>query len=550
VQDADSYLRDRCSLEAATDGRPPNGLNGGEKIDPSRPVLLALSAQDKQGTGRIAQHLATYLNEQQDKDAAALLPDLAFTLSEKRSILPWKAYVFGSDVKATRKSLGGIAAPVRSSRAPRLGFVFTGQGAQWHAMGRELFAYPDFLASIVSCNTTLHSLGCSWSLLEELHRNEADSRLDTAELSQAVCTALQIGLVDLLRAWGIQPAAVVGHSSGEIAAAYAAGALSRRAAMAMAYYRGISASSIELNPDLSGGMMAVRADGDKIAPILRDLRKGVAVVACYNSPKNCTVSGDRAALDELQPILDSAGIGFTKLNVRVAYHSSHMNSAAAAYLTNMTAFSAEPDSSDVLDAVPFFSSVRGGFLESSVLGPHYWAENLKSPVNFTAALHALLQHSSGDTGREDGLFIDGMVEIGPHSALRAYCWELCSNEGKPATIPYIASLRRGHNAYDTMLSAAGELWCLGSPVNLSLVNGTTSGAKVLVDLPPYPFNHSLSYSAETTAAREFRSKGYPHTGLLGAPVLGSMVPQWRKFLRIRDDPWMVDHKVSWKVLSC
>ncbi|UKZ63366.1 uncharacterized protein TrAtP1_004597 [Trichoderma atroviride] len=415
-------------------------------------------------------------------------------------------------------------------------------------MGRELFAYPQFQASVASCDSTLKSLGCSWGLLEELHRSEADSRLDTAELSQAVCTALQIGLVDLLHACGVQPAAVVGHSSGEIAAAYAAGGLSRRAAIAMAYYRGISASSIELNPNLNGGMTAVRASGETIAPILRDLKHGVAIIACYNSPSNCTVSGDKAALDELQSVLDKAGIGFTRLKVKVAYHSPHMDSAAAAYLTQITAFSAEQDSPDRWDAVPFFSSVRGELLDLSALGPQYWAENLRSPVNFTAALCALLHHPRGVSGGEPGSFIDGIVEIGPHSALRTYCLEICSSGDKPVVVPYINTLRRAHSAYDTMLAAAGDLWCLGSPVNLSIVNGATSDATILVDLPPYPFNHSISYSAETTALREFLSKGYPHTGLLGAPVLGSMVPQWRKFLRIRDDPWMLDHKVQSRTL--
>ncbi|KAL7791641.1 polyketide synthase [Trichoderma afarasin] len=545
VQDTSSYLQGRRGPEATTDRSPVNGVNGSAKADSSRPILIAVSAQDKQGTGRIAQQLETYLDNKQQKDkGTTLLQNLAFTLAKKRSVLPWKAYGLGSDVEAIRKSLAGIKAPVRSSRAPRLGFVFTGQGAQWYAMGRELFAYPEFRDSITSCDSTLKSLGCSWSLLEELQRNEADSRLDTTEMSQAVCTALQIGLVDLFRAWGIQPAAVVGHSSGEIAAAYAAGGLSHRAATAMAYYRGISASSIELNPNLSGGMAAVRAGGDKITPILRELKNGVAIVACYNSPSNCTVSGDKAALEELQPILESADIGFTRLNVRVAYHSPHMSSAAAAYLTDMTTFSAEKDSSHHLDAVPFFSSVRGELIDLSVLGPQYWAENLKSPVNFTGALSALLHHSGGDSGAEHGLFVDGIVEIGPHSALRSYCLEICRSGDNPATIPYVGSLRRGHSAYDTMLSAAGDLWCLGSPVNLSVINGTTSDATILVDLPPYPFNHSISYSAETTASREFRSKGYPHTGLLGAPVLGSMIPQWRKFLRIRDDPWMLDHKVQ------
>lgn len=136
--------------------------------------------------------------------------------------MPWKSFAVAADVPGLIESLGDIPAVTRSSdsQSPKIAFCFTGQGAQNACMGGDLVKYDVYRNSLENCENTLRSLGCRWSLSEELNRSAADTNLNLAEFSQPACTALQIALVDLLQHWGIQPSAVVGHSSGEIAAAY------------------------------------------------------------------------------------------------------------------------------------------------------------------------------------------------------------------------------------------------------------------------------------------------------------------------------------------
>lgn len=161
------------------------------------------------------------------------IEDLAYTLSLRRSILPWRYSVVASSQAELASALDQPNPRVcRAASSVCTAFIFTGQGAQWHAMGRELITEESsFKQSIVESDRILDELGCQWSLLEELLKEEADSRIGESELSQPATTAIQLALVDLLASFGIRPQSVCGHSSGEIGAAYAAGALSHRGAI-------------------------------------------------------------------------------------------------------------------------------------------------------------------------------------------------------------------------------------------------------------------------------------------------------------------------------
>jgi acyl transferase domain-containing protein len=347
----------------------------------------------------------------------------------------------------------------------------------------------------------------------------------------------------------VHATAVTGHSSGEIAAAYAAGAVSRYTAVGLAWYRGCFAAAIEQNETLKGAMLAVRAGGDEISSLIRTLpkTKGTIGIACYNSPKNCTISGDQTEIEKLQVILESKNIGFTKLRINVAYHSPHMQSIASAYLkaiiplTEMKGIQISP----AWDAVPFFSSVCGNIMHPNMLGSEYWVSNLVNPVKFTDAIQSLIRCTSKDTiGHGNGLFVEGFVEIGPHTALRAYIMETCSKEAEPVSLPYFNLLRRKQDAFRTAFTALGEMWCLGYDLNMYNINETGARVKLLVDLPPYPFNHSTSYSQESVIAKEYRLRAHPRTDLLGYSYPGALFPQWRNFLRLSENPWIADHKVG------
>lgn len=240
--------------------------------------------------------------------------DIAYTLGQRREHLKFRAYQV-----CEKNSLGKFSDAAKIPvEVPKLEFVFTGQGAQWAGMGKELMSSsPIFKNSIGQMDKALKNLPYppAWTLHDQLCETSSNAKIDDAELSQPLTTAFQIGIVDILKVWGIYPDTVVGHSSGEIAAAYAAGSLTIEDAIITAYYRGQVAKQARRD-----GRMAVVGIGKK--ECLPYLTKGV-VIACENSPESITISGD---MDEVETTLSrlregQPGIFCRQLKVKVAYHS-------------------------------------------------------------------------------------------------------------------------------------------------------------------------------------------------------------------------------------
>jgi acyl transferase domain-containing protein len=227
----------------------------------------------------------------------------------------------------------------------------------------------------------MKELGCEWDLVEELSRDEDSSRLGEAKFAQPATTAVQIAKVDLLtNTYGIQPEAVCGHSSGEIAAAYAAGALSRDAAMQVSYMRGICSAKAKTLNATPGGMLAVGKGPDDIGARIQKIDRsfGKITVACVNSPESTTISGDVAAFEELQAVLSEASVFNRRIKVDSAYHSYHMEVVAPSYLSSLNGLVAD----ETRDDVAFFSSVTG-VRKTSGFGAEYWVSNLVSQVKFS-----------------------------------------------------------------------------------------------------------------------------------------------------------------------
>lgn len=312
--------------------RPPAAINGhtghGSATHSNQTRLFVLSSHDKAGFQRLGQTLAAHL---QKHGAATLSPSylahFAYTLAKARSGLVWRTSVLAEHVadlqeKLTATALGDGAMRV-PARPSRIGFVFTGQGAQWARMGIELLQRPVFAESVATSTRFLQELGCPWDPITELSREQTTSQLGRPEISQPICTVLQIALVDELLSCGVVPTRVVGHSSGEIAAAYTVGALSHRDALAAAYFRGTASAGL-VGKGQAGGMMAVGCSREDMRTLLADAGL-MATIACVNSPSNVTVSGDVVALDALKALLDERRIFARRLKVEVAYHSPHMH---------------------------------------------------------------------------------------------------------------------------------------------------------------------------------------------------------------------------------
>jgi acyl transferase domain-containing protein len=388
--------------------------------------------------------------------------------------------------------------------------------------------------------------------IEEFCADEKSSKINQAAYSQPICTALQVALVDLLRHWGVKPVAVIGHSSGEIAAAYCKGAISRESAWKIAYHRGRLTNFITLlAPHLNGGMLVAGINEGQAQDYIRLVFDGKVVIACVNSPSNVTVSGDMLGISQLHEILTADSIFTRKLKVETAYHSHHMNIIAAAYMESLHDIETVP----AIDSeIIMFSSVTGDIVKSMDLGSKYWVDNMISTVRFSTAAQRLLTFSSGikkRRSRNDKSAVDILLEIGPHSTLEGPLRQILqSNEAYKSSILYLSLLSRGRNAFKSMLEAAGRMFVKGYPVDLLRVNNTQAEYSHLpapfADLPSYPWNHSSRYWFESHISVGHRFRKYPRHDLFGAPTAdyNPMEPKWRNFIRMSENPWIQDHRVS------
>ncbi|KAF6836456.1 hypothetical protein CPLU01_03740 [Colletotrichum plurivorum] len=353
----------------------PNGVAHEEPRAKKR--LFTFSSHDQAGFKRLGETLADHLDGLGPAASSPeFLAEFAHTLAVARSGLSWRASCVAETAADLRHQLtsGITEKPTRAPEGgpPRIGFIFTGQGAQWAGMGAELLdSHPVFRDSVARSAALLASMGCDWDPATELRRPAAESRLKNPEISQPICTVLQIALVNELRSWGVTPSRVAGHSSGEIGAAYCAGALTHRDAIAVAYFRGKASSGLV---GLKGGMMAVGCSFKEARELLASLSShlsGVATVACVNSPSSVTLSGDIGALEQLRGFCEKQKVFARMLQVDVAYHSSHMQGAAADYASSIADI--EPKSSET-DEVTMVSSVTG-----NETAPELFAQGV--PVN-------------------------------------------------------------------------------------------------------------------------------------------------------------------------
>ncbi|KAK2758599.1 Type I Iterative PKS [Arachnomyces sp. PD_36] len=551
LEDADSYLKSRPISH--------NGAVG--SVDGSHncavPRLFVVSAQDKDGLGRVKTSLASYVRRKATEVETGIenprdfMLRLAYTLSERRSHHQWKTSVISSTLEELCSALDdkeNASLVARPSQNPRIGFIFTGQGAQWPRMGIELMDYPVFKESVMSADRYLREeCECPWSVAAELQKGKSTSQLHLAEFSQALCTVLQVALIDLLRTWNIVPTAVAGHSSGEIGAAYCMGALSKEDAWKIAYYRGVLSSELKtIAPDLDGSMMAVGLSQEKAEEWLSKVTDGEVVVACVNSPSSVTISGDTQGIDQLLGFLKEDSIFARKLQVDTAYHSPHMQAVAQDYYEVLADISTcEPASSCTMH-----SSTTGSSIDASQLGAVNWVRNLTSPVQFSTAVYDMLRPKKGKSRLTENA-VDLLIEIGPHSALRGPATQTLETNGI-TNIPYHSVLTRNEGAFRTALTLAGSLFALGSPVDMCQVNigGNMHSMKPLVDLPTYPWNHSQRYWHESRVEREYLSRAKPKLSLLGAPSpsLGDGERLWRGFMRLSEEPWIADHKMQGSIL--
>lgn len=478
--------------------------------------------------------------------------DLAHTLGTRRSRLAKRGFALVGQktlkddlhLERFRVNAGG------SYSALPIAFVFTGQGAQWPQMGKQLIEeFPSFRHSILELDVILQRLPekPSWTLQQAILEPAQSSRISHVTQSQPVCTAVQLALIQLLASWGIRPeGGVIGHSSGEIAAAFAAGLLTQDQAIIVAYYRGYVVGNS--NNPTRGAMMAAglgkeTADADIQSMGLEEYIR----VACVNSPESVTISGDESGVDALLAELQSRGHFVRKLNTDGrAYHSHHMSLIGQEYQELLErSFAGLPATAGTLPTTRWVSSVYAEEVTGKVL-PSYWRKNLESPVLFSDALEVLLKRSKLH-----------LVEVGPHSALQLPIKQTRIKLNlSEADMHYSSALVRDKNSTNCVLNLMGDLFLHGHDISFEKVNfvetslpGSKSAqaqGEFVRDLPPYPWHYDAVLWSEGRQSRELRNRKYRYHDLLGTQTIGGdgHTTTWRNVVRVKDIPWIEGHKLG------
>lgn len=327
-------------------------------------------------------------------------------------------------------------------------------------------------------------------------------------------------------------------------------------AMKIAYYRGLLAAALAASKEGSGSMLAAGLDESEAQKYIDKVAKNFSTcgltVACINSPRNVTISGDTAQIDTLKMVLDKDEIFARKLVVDVAYHSPHMEAIAREYGQSLGSL----DAGIVPGTAPkMISTVTGQSVTNKQLRlPWYWVKNMVSPVKFASVLARVCEQSARtmrkklDCSHRSQLKIDILLEVGPHSALQGPIRDILSDTTATTNISYVSTLVRYESSSHSLLCCAGFLHCIGYPIDLAKVNVSPNDArqpKLLTSLPQYPFNHSKRYWHESRISKRFRTDDQPKLDLLGKPISdwNPLEPQWRNFIRVSEMPWVEDHMV-------
>ena len=518
-----------------------NGAHLESKENSNTGWLFTITAVTREQLFEVAHRLQSWVSAQ--SEATMNSENLAYNLFARRSVFQWRYAFQASSREGLLSRLNKGIVPVKNSKMLKTLFIFTGQGAQWYSMGRELSVrFSAFQDSLLRSEEILKVLGSSWALIHELERGEQDSRIDHGELAQPASTALQIALVDLLASFGARPGTVIGHSSGEVAAAYAAGAISHNTALKISYLRSLLLPLSKQKNPAKGAMLSVGLGEREVLPFLEQMKTGTLSLACINSPYSTTVSGDESAVLDLQKRLNAIGVFNRRLKVDTAYHSHYMQKVADDYFYSLGTI----EWSAVKDKIVFISSVTGTKKHSD-FGSSYWVENLVSKVRFSKALEEYCHLECASSHTKDARHV--CIEVGPHRTLEGPIQQTLRDIPVSLDYFYLPTLIRGHDSIHSILSLSAKLFELGYGINLRAVNRfseVNSKYHVLPTLPTYPWDHSTTYWYESRLSKDYRFRHHACHDLLGVKVPSSpdLEPTWRYVFGLDSLPWLADHVID------
>lgn len=423
-------------------------------------------------------------------------------------------YAASDEAAPPRALVEGISDPV---------FVFSGMGPQWWGMARGLLERPGIFRDAAAEIDEVFQEISGWSVIAELLRPQADSRVSRTEIAQPANFLVQSALAKHLQQFGIRPTAVVGHSVGEVAAAYVSGALSLRDAATVSFHR----SRLQAKTAGSGGMLAVGLDAEEAQR--RAARFGSAVcVAAINSTAATTLSGDSAALQILHDELAGDGIFARMLHVEVPYHSQLMDPILGELATALAGLTPRKA------AVPVYSTVTGEKMHSAAFAePDYWCKNVRDSVLFAKAV--------------DTLIVDRyrvFLELGPHPVLLGNIRESFVRHSVSGAA--IQTLHRDQDDEQSVLQAIADLYAVGAIDAPGQADIYESGVVPHMDLPKYPWSQEEVWEEDPLTLRA-RYGDADRFALLGDRV-DALTPQWEVTLAPANLPWLPDHTVLGSVV--